>query len=101
MSRSQANVIKARTELLENSRPTIVSEIDRLKGRRAELMKELEAVSLALTEEEKKLDQLPSAIDKMKEDMKAPVRETVRLHKLIKPIPGSADDDQREIDEVD
>lgn len=37
----------------------------------------------------------------MKEDMKAPVREAVCLHKMIKPIPGSADDDQREIEEVD
>jgi hypothetical protein len=54
-----------------------------------------------LVEEEKKLQQPPNAIEKMKEDMKAPIHEIVRLHKLIKPIPRSAEDDEREIDEVD
>jgi hypothetical protein len=33
--------------------------------------------------------------------VKTPVREAIHLHKLTKPIPGSAEDDQREIDEVD
>jgi hypothetical protein len=33
----------------------------------------------------------------MREDMKAPVREAIHLHKSIKPIPGSAEDDQKEI----
>ncbi|RLM58016.1 hypothetical protein C2845_PM18G04450 [Panicum miliaceum] len=47
-SRSRANDIKAWIELLENSRPTIVGEIDRLKARRAVLRKELEAVTLSL-----------------------------------------------------
>jgi hypothetical protein len=99
-SRSRANDIKARVEVLENSRPIIVGEIDRLKARRPVLMKELEAASIAL-KEEKKLEQLPNIISKMKEDMKAPVREAIRLHKLIKLILGSAEDDQREINEVD
>jgi hypothetical protein len=29
----------------------------------------------------------------MKADMKTPIREAIRLHKLIKPIAGSAKDD--------
>jgi hypothetical protein len=37
----------------------------------------------------------------MNPDMKTPIREAICLHKLIKPIPGSAEDDQREIDKVD
>lgn len=37
----------------------------------------------------------------MKEDMKAPVREAIWLHKLIKPLPGSANDDRKKIDKVD
>jgi hypothetical protein len=45
-------------------------------------MKELEAVTNALTEEEKKLEQLPHVIKRIKENMKAPVCEAVRLHKL-------------------
>jgi hypothetical protein len=64
-------------------------------------MKELEAVTLALVEEEMNLEKLPNAIEKMKVDMKTPIREAICLHKLIKPILGSAEDDQREIDEGD
>jgi hypothetical protein len=101
VSRSHANDIKARVEVLENSQPIIVGEIDWLKARRAALMKELEVVSIVPKEEEKKLEQLPNVIRRMKEDMKAPVREAICLHKLIKPIPGSAEDDQREINKFD
>jgi hypothetical protein len=54
-----------------------------------------------LAEEQKKLEQLSNAIEKMKEDLKVPVREAIHLHKLIKPIPGSVEDDQKEINEVD
>jgi chromosome segregation ATPase len=100
-SQSRANDIKAKVEALENSCPIIVSEIDWLKARRVELRKELEAVTLALAEEKKRLEQLLNAIEKMKTDMKTPIREAIRLHKLIKPTPGSAEDDQREIDELD
>jgi chromosome segregation ATPase len=100
-SRTRANDIKARVETLENSHPILASEIDRLKARRVALRKELEAVTLVLAEEEKKLEQLPNVIEKMKADMKTPIREAIHLHKLIKPIPGFAEDDQREIDEVD
>jgi archaellum component FlaC len=80
---------------------SIVGKIDRPKARRSMLRKELEAVTLALAEEEKKLEQLPNVIEKMKEDMKVLVREAIRLYKSIKPIPGSVEDDQKEIDEVD
>lgn len=46
-------------------------------------MKELEVVTLSLADEEK-LEQLPVAIAKTKEDMKAPVHEAIRIHKSIK-----------------
>jgi hypothetical protein len=70
-----------------------VSEIDRVKAQRETLSEELEEVTLALVEEEKRLEQLPNVIEKMKADMKTPVREAILLHKLMKPIPGSAEDD--------
>jgi hypothetical protein len=47
-SRSRANDIKIRAEVLENSRPIIVNEIDRLKSRRAAFMKELGEFTHAL-----------------------------------------------------
>ena len=57
--------VKPRIEVLENSRPGIVAEIDRLKARRAQIMKELAEVSTSLQEEENKLDPLPEDIEKM------------------------------------
>lgn len=99
-SRSQAIDVKARIET-EKSLPTIVAEINRLKSKRADLMKELETIKFALAVEEKKLEQLPVSIEQMKEDLKTPIKEALRLHKKIQPIPGSADADQHEIDEVD
>jgi hypothetical protein len=60
---------------------SIVGKIDRPKARRSMLRKELEAVTLALAEEEKKLKQVLNVIKKMKEDMKAPVHEAIHLHK--------------------
>jgi len=57
--------VKPRIEVLENSRPGIVAEIDRLKARRAQIMKELAEVSTSLQEEENKLDALPEDIEKM------------------------------------
>jgi chromosome segregation ATPase len=83
-SRSRANDIKARVETLENFCSIIVSEIDLLKARRAELRKELEAITLALAEEVKRMEPLPNAIEKMKADMKTSIREAIRLLKLIK-----------------
>ncbi|RLN22899.1 hypothetical protein C2845_PM07G09590 [Panicum miliaceum] len=94
INRSKANDIRAKVELLENSRQTIVKEIDRRRAQKEKLLKELDIVNTALTAEESKLENLPATIEEMKVDMKTPVHEVVRLHKLIKPIPGTADEDQ-------
>lgn len=64
-------------------------------------MKELGAVTHALAVEEKRLDQLPLAITKMKEELKGPVNEAIHLHKQVKTIEGTADEDQRQIDAID
>ncbi|RLN27977.1 hypothetical protein C2845_PM05G20280 [Panicum miliaceum] len=98
---SKANDIRAKVDLVENSRPSIVNEIDRLRAQKYKLLKELDFVNAALSVEESKLENLPIAIKEMKENMKTPVREAVRLHKLIKPISGTADQDQQKINEID
>ena len=85
-SRSRANDIKARVEILQKSRHIIVGEIAPLKARRAQLMKELEAVTTPLQKEGNKLEQLPRVIEKMKEDTKTPVREALSAHKKIQPM---------------
>ncbi|RLM73316.1 hypothetical protein C2845_PM15G01580 [Panicum miliaceum] len=101
VNRSKANDIRAKVELLEKSRPIIVKEIDRLRAQKEKLLKELDTVNTALTAEESKLENLPTTIEEMKADMKTPVREAVHLHKVIKPIPGTADEDQQKINKID
>jgi archaellum component FlaC len=54
-----------RIELLSSSRPDIVSSIDRLKKRHAELMKELSHVDQDLTIEEHKLTYILGTITTM------------------------------------
>lgn len=54
---------------------------------------ELEATNAALLEEENILEQLLTTIAKLKEDLKAPVNEAICLHKQVKLIQGSADED--------
>lgn len=88
--------MKAKIDTLENSRPTIVGEIDRLKTKRASFMKELEATNAALSEEENKLEQLPTSIVELKENNKA-----LCLHKQVKSIQGPVDEDQKIIANVD
>jgi chromosome segregation ATPase len=56
-----------RIELLSSARPDIVSSIDRLKKRRAELMKDLGQIDQDLTVEEQKLADLPGTITNMQE----------------------------------
>jgi archaellum component FlaC len=51
-----------RIKFISSSRPDIISSIDRLKKRRAELMKELDLVGQDLSTEEQKLADLPSTI---------------------------------------
>ncbi|RLM56371.1 hypothetical protein C2845_PM10G05300 [Panicum miliaceum] len=57
-----------RIDTLRRSRPTIVGEIDRLKARKLELMKELRLIGDAITAEETKLAELPNAIDGLEQE---------------------------------
>jgi chromosome segregation ATPase len=54
-------------EFLSSSRPDIINSADRLKRRRAELMKELNQVDQDLKVEEQKVADLPSTIVSMQE----------------------------------
>ncbi|RLM80693.1 hypothetical protein C2845_PM12G13360 [Panicum miliaceum] len=90
-----------RINFLENCRPDIVSAIDRLKRRRAELAKEMEQITKEIAAEEKKLQELPSIISELKQERQHLARETIRLRRRVSEVPGSADDDQRVLDSAD
>jgi chromosome segregation ATPase len=86
---------------LRCSRPTIVGEIDRLKARKADLMKELRLIGDTITAEETKLAKLPNAIDGLEQEKLQYAQQANRLHKNIQPIPGSADVDLKKIEDAD
>jgi chromosome segregation ATPase len=90
-----------RIELLSSSRPDIVSNIDRLKKRRAELMKELSQVDQDLTIEEQKLTDLSGTIAAMKEQRDSVARQAQVLRGQEQAITGSADADRQEVEAVD
>ncbi|GJN07438.1 hypothetical protein PR202_ga25270 [Eleusine coracana subsp. coracana] len=98
---AQVADIRNRIDLLNSSRSLIVNEIDRLKAKRAALMKELGETGNAIAEEEEKLLNLPETIANLEAEKNTHAREAYRLHKRMKPIPGTADADAQEIADVD
>jgi chromosome segregation ATPase len=90
-----------RIKFLSSSRPNIVSSIDHLKKRHAELMKELSQVDQVLTIEEQKLIDLLGTIAAMQEQRDSIAHQAQVLRGQEQPIPGSADADRQEIEAVD
>ena len=92
---------KNRIAFLEESRPSMVANVDRLRTRRAELAKELQSVTTELAAEEKKLLELPGVIEGLKKKMKTQAADALKLHRKAKPIASSPSEDQRVIDDID
>jgi archaellum component FlaC len=90
-----------RIKFLSSSRPDIISSIDRLKKRRAELMKELDQIGQDLIAEEQKLADLLGTISSKQEQRDSVARQAQVLRSQEQPIPGSADADHQEIEAVD
>nr|TKW32194.1 hypothetical protein SEVIR_2G154350v2 [Setaria viridis] len=97
----QAQEAHQRIHFLEDSRPGIIGEIDRLKRRRAELAKEMEQVTKAISAKEKRLQELPFVIADLKRERRHLAHEALKLHRSASEVPGSADEDQRVLDSAD
>jgi chromosome segregation ATPase len=93
--------LDSRIEFLSSSRPDIISSIDHLKKRRAELMKELSQVEQDLTGEEQKVADLPSTITTMQEWRDSSAQQAQALREEEHLIPGSVDADRQDIEAVD
>lgn len=76
-----------------NALISIDQEIDRLKAKKQQLMKEMYDVRSAINQKEDKLDYLPEAVNKMKEELAIRIHKTKSLHQFIKPVLGSSNDD--------
>jgi hypothetical protein len=90
-----------RIELLASSHFDIVNSIDCLKRCHAELMKELSQVDQDSKAEEQKLADLPGTVATLQEQRDSVARRAQVLRGQEQPIPGSADADRQEIEEVD
>jgi septal ring factor EnvC (AmiA/AmiB activator) len=73
-------------EFLSSSHPDIVDSIDRLKKRRAELMKELNQVDQDLKAEEQKFADLPSTIAAMQEQRESGARQAQVLREQVQMV---------------
>ncbi|CAN6278469.1 unnamed protein product [Urochloa humidicola] len=100
-SKVHANELKLKMKGLEDGRSSIEANIALLQDKKRALEQELLATSAAITTEQEKLATFPETLNKTKEEMRAHVRNALRLHKSIKPIPGSADEDHHVIQEID
>jgi len=72
-----------------------------LEAKRERLAKELEQVNREIADVDDKLSQLPSTLQQLEIEKHEQARQTYQLHKSLKPIPGSAEADNKEIQEAD
>jgi len=72
-----------------------------LEAKREHLTKELEQVNQEIADVDNRLSQLPSALQQLEVEKQEQARQTYQLHKSLKPIPGSVEADNREIQEAD
>ena len=67
----------------------------------SQLLKDLEQVREEIKSAEQQLGQLPDVIGKAKEELASKVSQALHRHKAIKQIPGSDEEDRRQIEEID
>ena len=71
-----------------------------LEAKRERLTKEPEQVNQEIADVDARLTQLPSALQQLEVEKQEQARQTYQLHKSLKPIPGSAKADNKEIQEA-
>ena len=72
-----------------------------LELKRECLIKELEQVTQEIADVDNKLSPLPSALQQLETEKQEQAGQTYQLHKSIKPIPGSTEADNKEIQDTD
>jgi len=69
----------------------------KLESKRDHLLQELNRVNQEIDTVDNDLSQIPSAITRVEGEKQEQARQAYHLHKTLRPIPGSADDDNRAI----
>jgi chromosome segregation ATPase len=97
---SLVDTIRNQIGALNESRESPEESKDELTTKRNLLLQELNKVDQDIADVNDKLSQIPSAIKKLEEKKQEHARQAYQLHKSLQSIPGSADDDSREIQEA-
>ena len=72
-----------------------------LEAKRELLAKELEQINKEIADVDSRLSQLPSALQQLEVEKHEQARQTYQLHKSLRPIPGSTEADNKEVQEAD
>ena len=72
-----------------------------LEAKRDHLLHELNQVNQAIDTVDNDLSQIPSAITRLEGEKQEQARRAYQLHKSLRPIPSSVDDDNRTIQTID
>ena len=86
---------------LNNAQAALQRNKAELEAKRDRLQQELNQVNQEIDTVDNDLSQIPSAIIRLKGEKQEQARQAYHLHKSLRSIPGSADDDNRTIQTAD
>ena len=86
--------------VLQSSRDVLMQNISDLSARREALLAELKQVEEALTQAQQEESQLPEALKILHQERDTQARKALHMRKKLKPVEGSTDEDNQEIEEA-
>ena len=86
---------------LKNSSPRTDPELSQLEIRRAKLEKELKNMKAAIDRRKFTLAQIPDAVKQKKQELLAKVKRSRAIHSSLENTPGTAEEYEQKITEVD
>lgn len=99
--RQQINKDKMALDQLAANPSLLGHELTALKAREAKLIKELKQWRADISSLQGKISDLPNAVEEQRLKLNAFFKHLVSLIKTVRDIPGSIEQDQRDIDEID
>jgi len=99
--KSLVDSTQAKIDSLTQSKVELEKTKSILEARRELLLKELEQVNQEIADVNNSLSKLPSALQWLEDEKYEQARQAYQLHRRLQPIPGSADTDQKEVQEAD
>ena len=86
--------------ILKSLGDTLRQKISDLSAKREALLAELKQVEEALSQAQQEESQLPEMIKTLEQERNIQARKALQMKKKLKPVEGSADEDNKEIEEA-